>query len=72
MFAFSVLFPSSMAYTSCAGPKHLMCKGMLHALHTYAVVVVRHWLHSCLPATFMGACTTCGDMVYAHHFGPAN
>ena len=51
--------------------KHLMCKGALHTLHKLAVVVVRQWLQSCLPATFTGACTTCGDMVSAQHFGPA-
>ena len=68
MSTFSVLFPSFMAYTSCAGPKPLMCQGTLHPLHTYAVVVVRQWLHSCFPATYTGACTTCGDMVNAHHF----
>ena len=71
MSASTVLFPSSMPYTSCAGPKQLMCKGTLHALHMYAVVVLRLWLNRCFPDTFMGACTTCGDVVNAHHFGPA-
>ena len=55
MSTITVLFPSSMAYTSCARPKHLMCKGTLHTLHMYAVVVVRQWLHSCFLATFTGA-----------------
>ena len=71
MSAITVLFLSSMAYTSCAEPKHLMCKGTLHALHMYAVVVVRQWLYSFFPPTFTGACTTCVDMVNAHHLGAA-
>ena len=48
-----------------------MCKGTLHALHMYAVIVVRQWLHSYFPATFTGACTIWGDMVNVHHFGRA-
>ena len=68
MSAITVLFVSTTAYASFAAPKHLMRKDALHALHMYALVIVRQWLHSCFLVTFTAACTTCGGMVNAHHF----
>ena len=54
------------------GPKHLMGKGTSHPLYLYTVFDVWLWLHTCLPVTFIVACTTCGDMVMQTMFARAN
>ena len=48
MSTITVLFLSSMAYTSRAGPKHLMCNGTPHVFHRCTIVVVRQWLRKSL------------------------